>query len=275
MNDTNKSLVSRFISQGIHNEYLFSRTFFEVDYVCESVEDLVDVFYRRLVEDTFVDSRVRKDVTIRHKKLGGTHVQNGQVANVGPVGHYVDFISVSDVIRFIDNVMPPILKIRFPNVLRDIDEMESVLKIMLSDDESGQLEYNLSVFKKVIGMNRLETSWIPDAKKLNMIQQHHPNDPIIACVDFCTIPIGKLIFSNPKSALAQMTFRCNDMSNYNLNRLWYLITVILKLHVCDLYVDDVSLCVMTYMNTGLDDADSKYVFEFLQKMYKPLVMKKK
>lgn len=147
------------LEKGVMNDYLYESTFFTLE--LEDVEP-IDFLYRRMFETMFLRRRVY-DISI-----------------VPSNGKMVLNLSIAEAISFVQAVVPPVFKPRVGELYNSLSSLHESLKMFLVE-ESDELVFRISLFKKHIGLNQFDTKYDYDFNRLSVIRKfvQDPNQPIV------------------------------------------------------------------------------------------------
>lgn len=93
------------------------------------------------------------------------------------------YMSLSEALLYIDMVTPPIMKKRVNNSLDSVETIRSMLEMYLTEEDSPQYEYNMSIFTSLMSFNENTTGWDYDNKRLETMHMIHPNKNIVGVID--------------------------------------------------------------------------------------------
>ena len=166
-----------------------------------SVDQPEDFFYRNLWETVYL----RYPLSV----ISFDHGYYGNHINI--------LITVGEAISFINAVTPPLFKNKIKELTSSVDEIVKSLETYLMT-KNDQLEYNLSVFRKYIHLERFrENTTEYNFARMKALREFHPNGIIIdveatnvSYTDICKgIPMSHRDTSSTTIPQVQLMINCH------------------------------------------------------------------
>lgn len=186
--DTN--FIDPLLSKGISDDYLFDRVFIKIR-IKRTAADIVNWFYRLLWESCYIKSTITSNVVQPDK----------DTLNV--------IISLSEAIAFIKAATPPLMQSRIPTAIVSVDEIIKTLNTFLCEDNKGEEQHYIDIFKSTIRLKVFDTVPMPDAKKMSKLAPSVDGYTIM--IQMSTEPIKQAIVPGKKQMLC--IFRSNGSSD--------------------------------------------------------------
>ena len=162
-------LLGEVLRKHINNDVIFDTCYIGVSI---SVDRPEDFFYRNLWETVY--SRYPSS-SIRFNREN----------------HIDTLITVGEAISFINAVTPPLFKNKTKELISSVDEIVESLETYLMTN-NDQLEYNLSVFRKYIHMERFRENVTEyNFTRMKALRGFHP-DGIIVDVEATNVPYNDI-----------------------------------------------------------------------------------
>ena len=165
-------MLDEILTKNIGNDVLFENTFFKIviDYASP-----VDYLYRKLWETVYLRRKTNRICTTDPNS-----------------GMYVLQMSIGEAMTYIREVTPPVFRSQLEEQFVSIDVIHDMLTHYLIE-ESGQSEYHISVFRKVMGLQPFETQTQYDFKRTHALRQFNPTSRIIVDVEASDIPVTDIV----------------------------------------------------------------------------------
>ena len=165
-------MLDEILTKHIGNDVLFENTFFKIviDYASP-----VDYLYRKLWETVYLRRKTNRICTTDPNS-----------------GMYVLQMSIGEAMTYIREVTPPMFRPQLEEQFISIDVIHDMLTHYLIE-ESGQSEYHISVFRKVMGLQPFETQTQYDFKRTRALRQFNPTSRVIVDVEASDIPVADIM----------------------------------------------------------------------------------
>lgn len=122
--------------------------------------------------------------------------------------------TLSECIKFIRDVTPP----RFMKQVDDemsIENVRDFLNLYLVNSDVDTTNYNIQVFKQDMGVNYIESGYVPELSKLEFLMSRNVGT-FITLVDACTVPFDSLFAKDPSEidGAIQLTVQASSMKDH-------------------------------------------------------------
>lgn len=145
-----KKFIDPLLKKGLSDDYLFDRVFIELS-IKKTTADIVNWFYRLLWESCYIKSTMPSNI---HQP------KNGELNII---------ISLSEAIAFIKAATPPIMQSRIPTAIVSVDEIIKTLITFLCEDNRGEEQHYIDIFKNTIRFKVFDTVEPSDLKKMESL----------------------------------------------------------------------------------------------------------
>ena len=122
--------------------------------------------------------------------------------------------TLSECIKFIRDVTPP----RFLKQVDDemsIENVRDFMNLYLINSDVDTTSYNLQVFQQDMGLNYIDSGYIPELSKLEFLMSRNVGT-FITLVDACTVPFSDLFEKDPSTidGAIQLTVQASSMKDH-------------------------------------------------------------
>ena len=227
----NRKMVNSLLNRGMFNDYVMDHQFIEMTV---EPDNPIDCMYRQMWETIYT-----------HLGYSSYNYKTKQMTLT---------ISLSEAVQFIHNATPPRLKHLVKDALKSIDDIMTLLKQYLMDDNGGHQITYLSMFKKIMRVEPYETVWEYDTTPILVLrQQGNPNN-LVGAIIGTSVSVKDLITNDDVHDIPlQMLFHYQN--DGQLNALFRIISNFNK---------DICFQEMYVLNIKQDDEGGRYIM-----MYSP------
>jgi len=169
----NSNFTKLILKKGLFVDSLLENEYFEITIKPEDSDKFVDLMYRILWETVYLKSGVKSFYNPHNDII-------------------TMYVSISEVIGFINKATPPRLQHLIPESIKTIDSILELLKQFLMDDNGGHLITYLSYFKEHFRFQCFETRWTYDKKRMEILRKMNPQG-VLADVEVCTCSIDNIL----------------------------------------------------------------------------------
>ncbi len=102
--------------------------------------------------------------------------------------------SLSECIQLIQKCTPPRFQTRLTQEMVTIEDVTDLLKMYLTDPQTGYLEYYNSLFTKVMHLEYTDTGFRPNLEKISVMMHYHKHDnEFTLIVDASTVSLDEIM----------------------------------------------------------------------------------
>ena len=128
--------------------------------------------------------------------------------------------SLSECIQLIQKCTPPRFQARLNKEMTTIEDVHNLVKMYLTDPETGYMDYYNSIFIKVMHLEYTDTGFRPNLSKIELLMQHNHGE-FVTLVDASTVSLTEIMTHDTiNSAAIQLTMQaynekeCVDMYHF-------------------------------------------------------------
>lgn len=208
------------LKRQVFNDVLFEEYWFPIKIQLDSISQWL---YRKLWEEVYL-RRVRR------------YHPNGTEITMN--------CSLSECIQFIQAATPPRLQDQLPASLTSTKAIYDLMKLFLMEDNSGQQDYYLSLFRRIMHLEPFETAWKPNIQQMKTVRKKFPTG-VALFVDTATLSLSAIKRSDlavDRVDWIQLTIHAAEDDLYNLNKF----LIYNHLIITNLFMDESGLYVSAY-----------------------------
>lgn len=244
-----ETILTMLLKKHLNNDDVFENS--TIDIVTR-IENPFDYIYRKLWETMYL----RRDMSIISRKSTN--------------GMYIIKMSFAEAISYIHAVTPPVFQPRVDELTESVDIICDILKHYLIE-KNDQLQYHLSIFKKLMHIEYFETHTNYDINRTDILRKYSSSG-IIIDVEVCDCSFNDMYNGNVSSPISVMVMvNCNtkkeiseiiDIIERNDSKKWRIINAFKN--------DDIGYFIECFTRS-YDSESSKLVQEIITKTYKPIM----
>jgi len=120
--------------------------------------------------------------------------------------------TLSECIQLIQKCTPPRFQARLNKEMTTIEDVHNLVKMYLTDPETGYMDYYNSIFVKVMHLEYTDTGFRPDLSKIELLMQHNRGE-FVTLVDASTVSLTEIMTHDTiNSGAIQLTMQAYSES---------------------------------------------------------------